>query len=324
MFKHALLGGTFDHLHKGHKHFIDTALSDSSHLTIGITTGDMYREKPFAEQIESYEVRRDAVQSYLAEKQRIDSTIIPIHDMYANTLEESGLDALFVIASGLPNAQLINEKRLEKGFPKMHVITVDEIPAADGTPLSSRRIRKGEIDRSGNVFLDLFQKTLRMPEKLRSALKQPFGEVVKNVHAFSSKGDFSVTVGDIVTYAFRSEHIYPEISIIDFRTNRESLTDAKLLAVLPRSEHRVANAAGTITPEAVQSYHAALGEYFDKGEKSIIAIDGEEDLLALPAILLSPLNGVVFYGISGVGMIAVRTSEEKKQEMRRLLAEFTS
>lgn len=325
MFTQALLGGTFDHLHKGHTHFISEAMQKSQHVTIGISTVSMYQEKPLAETIQSYEEREQGVRKYLEKNHWQDkTTIIPITDMYGNSLEEEGLEALFVVPSGAGNAGRINAERRKKGFPEMQIIVVDEIEAEDGEPISSRRIRKGEIDRDGNVYKNLFLKTLHMPETLRKTLQESFGQIVTDVHKIPKENMLLVTVGDIVTYSFRKEYIYPAISIIDFRSKRASLTDSKMLALLPASGKRISNPPGMITAGAVSAYQKALDTFLADSEKNIIAIDGEEDLLALPAILLAPLGSIVMYGIQRVGMIAVSVDEAKKKQIKELVTSFSS
>ena len=42
------MGGTFDHLHDGHKYLIETALSISHQVVIGLTSQKMLKRKKFA------------------------------------------------------------------------------------------------------------------------------------------------------------------------------------------------------------------------------------------------------------------------------------
>ena len=63
-FTHAILGGTFDHFHAGHRHFIEAALYQSNTLVIGLTTKKMYQHKSFANTIESYEIREKNINNY--------------------------------------------------------------------------------------------------------------------------------------------------------------------------------------------------------------------------------------------------------------------
>jgi pantetheine-phosphate adenylyltransferase len=46
----------------------------------------------------------------------------------------------------------INEVRSEKGIKPLIIVTVDMIKAEDGNPVSSSRIRTGEIDPQGKLL----------------------------------------------------------------------------------------------------------------------------------------------------------------------------
>ena len=51
------MGGTFDHLHKGHELLINTALSISNNIVIGLTTKDLLSNKQYASKLEDYKTR---------------------------------------------------------------------------------------------------------------------------------------------------------------------------------------------------------------------------------------------------------------------------
>jgi pantetheine-phosphate adenylyltransferase len=56
------LGGTFDHLHNGHKLLLSQALlSSNKKIIVGITTDSLLAKKAYAEFLEPYEDRKHAV-----------------------------------------------------------------------------------------------------------------------------------------------------------------------------------------------------------------------------------------------------------------------
>ena len=63
-------------------------------------------------------------------------------------------------------------------------------------------------------------------------------------------------------------------------------------------------------------------KYFKLHVSSQIKIQGEEDLLALPAILLAPLGSVVIYGQKDLGVVVVEVTEEKKEEVKKIINLF--
>ena len=56
---------------------------------------------------------------------------------------------------------------------------------------------------------------------------------------------------------------------------------------------------------------------------SWIVVDGEEDLLTLPAILFAPPNSLVLYGHWQHGIIAVEVDEEMKEKIWKIIERFT-
>jgi pantetheine-phosphate adenylyltransferase len=51
-----------------------------------------------------------------------------------------------------PVALKINEKRRESGLPPLEIVTVVMVPSENCTPISTTKIRSGEIDREGHLL----------------------------------------------------------------------------------------------------------------------------------------------------------------------------
>jgi uncharacterized protein (UPF0218 family) len=82
--------------------------------------------------------------------------------------------------------------------------------------------------------------------------------------------------------------------------------------------YRVTNPAGVITSEAWDTIKEAL-----KDGDAVVFVDGEEDLLAIPAILESPDNAFVVYGQPSEGLVVVTASPEIKREVRKIMNRMT-
>jgi pantetheine-phosphate adenylyltransferase len=78
--------------------------------------------------------------------------IIPLSDPFGPTLAESCIEALVVSEETRSTALKINEKRRKAGLPALKIVTINMVPAENWTPISTTRIRKGEIDREGHLL----------------------------------------------------------------------------------------------------------------------------------------------------------------------------
>ena len=207
------------------------------------------------------------------------------------------------------------------------MIVVPFVVAHDGKRITSERIRLGEIDREGHTYWDIFSNkdVLLMPEVLRENLREPIGliaEDMKKVLPFIDK-KIVVTVGDIVTKSLEQIGKKPDISVVDFMTRRNHifhLQQTLLSFFFPGK--KIKNKAGTIEQNAVDAYRHKVKQYVTTKHKQTLIIDGEEDLLALPAILFAPLGSVVLYGQFGRGIVINEVTEEKKKEIEELLKKF--
>lgn len=328
-YKHANLGGSFDHLHKGHKAFLDAALKDSENVTIGLATDKLFGKKEFPNALLEYEVRKTELENYLKEKDYSPrSTIIAIDDIYGNTLTEEnidpdsiGIDALFVTEDVFKNAQKLNEERLKNGLNELELVMVPEVMAEDGLPISSTRIRGGEMDREGALYIKMFEQTLSLPESMRDQLSKPFGEVLKNDEIKKMKSIFLIAIGDIVATTFIKLKKQANISLFDLKTKRKEVS-RDILDLLPDPDAKITNMHGTIQGFAVGEVYKQIHESIDAFQKKVIEVDGEEDLLALPAILLSPLGGKVAYGLPDKGVVVIDVTEEKKNDVKKLVEKF--
>lgn len=327
-FHRTLVGGTFDHLHVGHKRLIQTAFDYSEKVIIGISTDELFRDKAFASLIEKYQIREQHVRDFLSERGILDrASIVPIHDFYGTTLTDKDLDAIFITESNKENVVKINEERQKKGFPPLEIVVVSYARGNDGHVISSERVRKGEMDREGNSYEKLFMGNHQfiLPISEREALREPMGAVFSTmqdvISAFGNETIF-IAVGDIVAESLMKLGKPAAISIIDGKTRRELVSQHGIKSFPEIMSRATDNPAGTITQKAAKSIMAALRDFEATHKRQLIVVSGEEDLLAIPAILLSPLHVVVLYGQFNVGIIAVKTSEQSKEHVYNLFGKF--
>jgi uncharacterized protein (UPF0218 family) len=160
---------------------------------------------------------------------------------------------------------------------------------------------------------------LLTPE-LRRRLKRPLGRLFPSSEvrgeeflALATGSSFVVSVGDRVSETFQEiTGRPPEVFVVDGRERRE-------VREVPNIPHavtiRARNPAGGITRGALLAVKRAVAG----AKPAMVLIDGEEDLLAIPAIIQAPLGAVVFYGQPLRGVVAIEVDEMAKGRARDLL-----
>lgn len=326
-YDHVVLGGTFDHFHKGHRIMINTAFRLGNRVTIGVATGKLLDKKLMKSSIESFNKRKFGVKRYISSDRKKNNRykIVSFSDIYAQTLTDKSYEAIIVSRATLGNANKINIKRKEKGFPEMRIVVVGNILDESGKLLSSERIRAGEVNKEGLVYENLFKKNLHLPDNLREDLRKPLGKVFKKVHQVIKfikliRPLMTIAVGDIISMTLEKEGIRPDVKIIDNRSRRQEILNPNPPADGQTSN--LINKPGTINSDSSKAINLNIKKFISTKKKQTVIIKGEEDLLALPAILMAPLNGLVLYGHWQLGIIAVEVNELKKYKIVNIINKF--
>jgi len=145
--KYVAVGGTFDQFHKGHEKLLNEAFKTCDNVLIGVTSDEFGGKKS---SIDLYAKRISRLEEFL---QKFNSRYVikKLEDPHGPTIYDSNIDAIVVSRETKPTADKINEIRHEKGMDPLKIFVIDWVLADDGKPISSSRIRKGEIDRNGKV-----------------------------------------------------------------------------------------------------------------------------------------------------------------------------
>jgi cytidyltransferase-like protein len=337
-FNHVVCGGTFDHLHAGHKKLLEACFRQGKKVTIGITSGAFVRHKQYHESIQPYAVRYKNVLRFANLHKKL-VQIIRLTDIFGSTLTDSSIDAIFVTNETLKGAHVINEERKKIDMKPLSITIIPFIFDELGNKISSESIRQGLINREGlSYYTYLISRDIFiLPNSLRRELRNPLGRVIfsfksKNVvfarkieqYKQKSKNQSSiyvVSVGDVVTANLKNGGITPSISIIDGLTQRKALNKDFIDLILEKDRYNTLNKKGTIQKVAVE----ALYDLFLSGHKRAIKqlyVQGEEDLLTLVAVLFAPLQSHVFYGQQGVGAVDVCVTEKMKEKVYNLIKQF--
>jgi len=146
------IGGTFDPFHMGHMKLIDTAFALGDEVLIGLSSDDLAQSMGKAPD-RSFEERACDLMEYLESKYR--DRIYSIHkleDPFGPLASDPDIQALVVSPETEERGKEANEARKSRGMGAVDIVRIDFVLAEDGEPISSRRIRRGEIDKEGRVL----------------------------------------------------------------------------------------------------------------------------------------------------------------------------
>lgn len=149
MFNTVATGGTFDHLHAGHRRLLEKSFEVGDTVIIGLTS-DEFVAKVGKKPDFDYATREKALKDYIEVHFPGRSYVIAkLFDYFGPGIANAEVQALVTSPETASRLGLANKMRAEKGYPPLALVTVDWVEAEDGRPISSTRIRKGEIDEEG-------------------------------------------------------------------------------------------------------------------------------------------------------------------------------
>ncbi len=158
--------------------------------------------------------------------------------------------------------------------------------------------------------------------EMRKLLKEPLGILIRGsfsetMSQFKSllqqeKPRYIISVGDTVSRNLLENGIKPHLAIVDNLAMRKATKSVHYEA--DRIIH-VKNPAGMITAEAL----TAVGDAVKGSEQTMIVVEGEEDLLTLVAVLYAPENTLVLYGQPYEGVVIIKVTSAKRNEIDSIL-----
>lgn len=135
------VGGTFDILHAGHVALLEKAFEIGDEVVVGLSSDELVQRS--GKRAGNYQKRKEGLERFLRDR-GWHASIEPIHDIYGTAMGEE-FDAIVVSPETAVNAAKINEMRVRRGIKLLRIVEVPYVLAQDGIPLSTSRIKRGEI-----------------------------------------------------------------------------------------------------------------------------------------------------------------------------------
>lgn len=319
-YRRVVIGATFDHIHKGHEALLVKAFTVGDHVVIGLTT-DVYldRFKPGVN-VKDYEERKNNVLLWLRDNGYAGrATIVPIDDPWGPLVNgEPTMEAIVVSKETRDRAEELNHMREKNGLPGLSIIEIPVIiNRKEDVHISSTNIRAGLMNEKGDLFL---------PLKFRTRMREPLGSILKEseVHDVidGDRDKFLIAIGDRTTQTILSEEITLKFAAIDMQVERKRVTWEKMMydqLIHDATVHTLVSGPGYVSHEASRLIRQWSIDGFPK---TVLVIDGEEDLLVLPVLTQAPLDSILYYGQPGKGLVRAVVDTKLKEKAEDLLTHF--
>lgn len=139
------MGGTFDHLHEGHKYLLKIALSISHFVEIGLTSQELLKNKKASSKLEDYNTRKTNLKNFICsftDLNRVNIVEIKNWDDMTGYSQDPEYEGLILSQETYLNAVKLNEQREEKGLDPIILIVVPILKDENNKKYSSTAIRE--------------------------------------------------------------------------------------------------------------------------------------------------------------------------------------
>jgi pantetheine-phosphate adenylyltransferase len=152
-YKLVALGGTFDVLHAGHRHLLSEAFKIGDVVLIGVTSDRLVGTLRKKHQVRPFSSRvRDLRRFLKTRRWSSRARVTMLREPYGPAARRKKLEALIVSEGTLASGRHLNRLRRQNNLRPLDLHIVDLFRAADGKPISTTRVRNGEIDLQGRLL----------------------------------------------------------------------------------------------------------------------------------------------------------------------------
>jgi len=144
-------GGTFDEIHIGHVALLSRAFQAGRKVIIGVSS-DEFAKKRGKKLNHKYEQRVETLKAMIKKEfGSVNYEIARLDGDFGPAVTTGDVGALVASSETQVKGGFLNEMRAKRGLKPAEVISVELVKAEDGSPISSTRIRAGEIDSRGRL-----------------------------------------------------------------------------------------------------------------------------------------------------------------------------
>lgn len=150
-FRVVATGGTFDEIHAGHIALLTKAFEAGDRVIIGVTSDEFVKDRKRINH--DFETRVANLKKMIKKEfGNARYEIAKLDSEFGPAVTAGDVGALVASAETQAKGSRLNEIRKKNGFAPAEIIAVGLIRAEDGKPISSTRIRAGEIDENGRLL----------------------------------------------------------------------------------------------------------------------------------------------------------------------------
>ncbi|HXV46369.1 MAG TPA: pantetheine-phosphate adenylyltransferase [Nitrososphaera sp.] len=145
-------GGTFDEIHVGHIALLAKAFQTGSKVIIGVSS-DEFAKKRGKMLNHDFEQRVENLKKMIKKEfDDVSYEIARLDGDFGPAVTTGDVGALVASHETQAKGRLLNEMRAKRGLKPVEVVAVELVRAEDDSPISSTRIRAGEIDSRGRLL----------------------------------------------------------------------------------------------------------------------------------------------------------------------------
>jgi cytidyltransferase-like protein len=150
-YKVVATGGTFDHIHAGHSKLLEKSFEVGETVVIGVTSDEFVLKEGKKPEFH-YDERVKRLETHLKKQFPGRKYVIAkLDDYFGPGIASEEVEALVASPETMKRISIANEARRRRGFKPLELVVVPWVKAEDGKPISSTRIRLGEIDTQGRL-----------------------------------------------------------------------------------------------------------------------------------------------------------------------------